>query len=101
MKTLHLLPVLMALGNTYGLLLVVVLLGYGLVDIPRLLLRRARPDEELNRIYLLATKADELLYEAGTLILLNFCCNDNPAQCYTLKTLFTHSLGITRYRRRN
>ena len=66
LKTLHLLPVLMALGNTYGLLLVVVLLGYGLIDIPRLLLRWAKPEDELNRIYLLATKADELLYEAGT-----------------------------------
>ena len=65
LKTLHLFPILMALGNTYGLLLVVVLLGYGLVDIPRMLLRWSKPKDELNRIYLLAAKADEILYDSG------------------------------------
>eukprot|EP00816_Leptocylindrus_hargravesii_P000066 CAMPEP_0196828542 /NCGR_PEP_ID=MMETSP1362-20130617/94732_1 /TAXON_ID=163516 /ORGANISM="Leptocylindrus danicus, Strain CCMP1856" /LENGTH=459 /DNA_ID=CAMNT_0042209223 /DNA_START=402 /DNA_END=1781 /DNA_ORIENTATION=+ len=54
----------MALGNTYGLMLVVVLLGYGLVAIPRMLMRWARPREELKRVYLLSNKADEWLFDA-------------------------------------
>ena len=64
LKTWRVLPVLMALGNTYGLMLVVVLLGYGLIAIPRMLMRWARPREELKRIYLLSHKADEWLFDA-------------------------------------
>ena len=53
MKSFHLvtivLPVLMALGNTYGLVLVSLLLGNGLVNIPKRFWREACPANELRR----------------------------------------------------
>ena len=55
---------LMAAGNTYGLLLVVLLLGYGLVSIPRSMLSRSCPEKELTRRYLLASTVDSDLYDA-------------------------------------
>ena len=56
--------ILMAIGNTYGLLLVALLLGYGLVDLPRQMWRKASPDMELRRTQILANAADEALFEA-------------------------------------
>lgn len=64
LKELNVIPVLIALGNTYGLLLVSLLLGYGLVALPRSLWRQARPDHELRKVYLMAVKADDKLFEA-------------------------------------
>lgn len=53
LKSVHLvtivLPVLMALGNTYGLVLVSLLLGNGLVNIPKRFWREACPAKELRR----------------------------------------------------
>lgn len=60
----HVVPVLMALGNTYGLLLVSLLLGYGLVNIPLKLWRQANPAQELRRTQIMAGNSDEALYEA-------------------------------------
>lgn len=60
----HVVSVLMALGNTYGLLLVSLLLGYGLVDIPQKLWRQANPATELRRVQIMAGNSDEALYEA-------------------------------------
>lgn len=60
----NVLPVLITLGNTYGLLIVAVLLGYGLVAIPRGLWRDADPKYELRKVYIMATKADDNLFEA-------------------------------------
>jgi hypothetical protein len=60
----NVLPVLITLGNTYGLLIVAVLLGYGLVAIPRGLWREADPQYELRKVYIMATKADDSLSEA-------------------------------------
>lgn len=60
----HVVPVLMAIGNTYGLLLVSLLLGYGLVDLPRKLWRQADPAMELRRTQIIASNADEHLFEA-------------------------------------
>jgi hypothetical protein len=57
-------PVLMALGNTYGLLMVSLLLGYGLVKIPQELWREAHPEMELRRTQIMAGNSDEALYEA-------------------------------------
>lgn len=54
----------MALGNTYGLLLVSLLLGYGLVDVPRQLWSHAYPEGELRRTRIVASNADEALFEA-------------------------------------
>jgi hypothetical protein len=64
LKELNVMPVLITLGNTYGLLLVSLLLGYGLVALPRSLWRQARPDYELRKVYLMAVKADDKLFEA-------------------------------------
>lgn len=60
----HVVPVLMALGNTYGLLLVSLLLGYGLVNIPQKVWRQANPAQELRRTQIMAGNSDEALYEA-------------------------------------
>ncbi len=60
----NLLHLIMAAGNTYGLLLVVILLGYGLVSVPRGLIARSSPLYELNNRYLLASTIDADLYEA-------------------------------------
>ena len=63
-KSLHIIPVLMTIANTYGLLLVALLMGYGLVDVPRRIWRKAQPDLELRRSQLMASVADEALFEA-------------------------------------
>ena len=47
--SLNVLPLLMAIGNTYGLLLICLLLGYGLVDVPRKMYRKSNPEKELKR----------------------------------------------------
>lgn len=64
LKDWHIVPVLMALGNTYGLLLVSLLLGYGLVDVPRHMWRKADPQTELRRKQIMAGNADEALFDA-------------------------------------
>ena len=64
LRELNVIPVLITFGNTYGLLMVSVLLGYGLVALPRSLWRQAKPDLELRRTYIMAVAADEALYEA-------------------------------------
>mmetsp|Transcript_26025 Transcript_26025/g.54298 ORF Transcript_26025/g.54298 Transcript_26025/m.54298 type:complete len:729 (-) Transcript_26025:217-2403(-) len=57
-------PVLMALSNTYGLLLVSLLLGNGLVNIPKRLWREACPANELRRTRIMAPIFEEELFEA-------------------------------------
>jgi hypothetical protein len=64
MKEFNVIPVLITFGNTYGLVMVSILLGYGLVALPRSLWRQANPDMELRRTYIMAVAADEALYEA-------------------------------------
>ena len=63
-QSIDVIPVLIALGNTYGLLIVASLLGYGLVALPRSLWRKADPDVELRRTQIIAGAADEALFEA-------------------------------------
>ena len=58
------LPVLMALGNTYGLVLVSLLLGNGLINIPKTLWRQACPANELRRVRIMAVGAEEELFES-------------------------------------
>lgn len=43
--------ILVASSNTWGLFLLVVLLGYGLVELPRFLIDRSRYSQYLNRLY--------------------------------------------------
>mmetsp|Transcript_5562 Transcript_5562/g.8221 ORF Transcript_5562/g.8221 Transcript_5562/m.8221 type:complete len:642 (-) Transcript_5562:117-2042(-) len=64
LRSLHVIPVLMALGNTYGLLLVSLLLGYGLVDLPKQLWKKTFPEDELRRARIMAVGADEALFDA-------------------------------------
>jgi hypothetical protein len=68
LKTFHfvkiVIPVLMALSNTYGLLLVSLLLGNGLVNIPKKLWRMACPANELRRVRIVSCGAEEELFEA-------------------------------------
>ena len=64
LRELNVIPVLIALGNTYGLLLVALLLGYGLVAFPRNMWRQARPEYELRKVQLMAVKTDDCLFEA-------------------------------------
>ena len=59
----NVLPLLMAIGNTYGLLLICLLLGYGLVDVPRQMYRQSKPFEVLRRSYVTAPMVDADLYE--------------------------------------
>jgi len=63
-SVINVLPLLMAIGNTYGLLLVALLLGYGLVDVPRRLWRHGSAAQELRKCHILANAADEALFEA-------------------------------------
>eukprot|EP00581_Thalassiosira_minuscula_P015993 CAMPEP_0183720370 /NCGR_PEP_ID=MMETSP0737-20130205/12997_1 /TAXON_ID=385413 /ORGANISM="Thalassiosira miniscula, Strain CCMP1093" /LENGTH=678 /DNA_ID=CAMNT_0025950217 /DNA_START=368 /DNA_END=2404 /DNA_ORIENTATION=- len=58
------LPVLMALSNTYGLVLVSLLLGNGLVNIPKRFWREACPANELRRLRIMAPMYEEELFEA-------------------------------------
>jgi len=60
----NVLPVLIALGNTYGLIIVSILLGYGLVAFPRALWRQANPESELRRTLIMFVAADEAIFDA-------------------------------------
>lgn len=64
LKDWNVIPVVIALGNTYGLLLVSLLLGYGLVDFPRHMWRKSEPVTELRRRRIMAGNADEAVFEA-------------------------------------
>jgi len=64
LKEVNVIPVLIALGNTYGLVLVALLMGYGLVAFPRSMWRQARPEHELRKVHLMAVKTDDALFEA-------------------------------------
>ena len=64
LHTINVIPILMAVGNTYGLLLVALLLGYGLVAVPRYLWRQSDPVTELRRVQIMVGSADEALFEA-------------------------------------
>lgn len=46
----------MALANTYGLLFIILLLGHGLVQVPRQLWETSFIDRELQRLYFAATQ---------------------------------------------
>lgn len=48
-----------AASNTWGLVLLTVLMGFGLVSVPRELWSHGNPTEELHRLYPLATARDE------------------------------------------
>jgi len=55
---------LMAWGNTYGLLLIVLLMGHGLVEVPRQLWLISFPERQLQLLYFRATQIDVQLHDA-------------------------------------
>ena len=59
-----LLPALVSIANTMGLVIIVLLLGYGAAEVPRSLLRRANPAAELRRLYFKAPETDGALFDA-------------------------------------
>ena len=56
-------PALMALGNTYGLVLVALLLGNGIVAIPKRFWREACPSNVLRRSRIIACHIEDLFFE--------------------------------------
>jgi hypothetical protein len=56
--------VLLSMSNTYGSTLVVMLMGHGLVNVPRQMWRSTNPQNELDRLYFNAASYDAALYEA-------------------------------------
>ena len=54
----------MAAANTYGLMLIMLMLGHGLVTTPRLFFEQSNPKRMLDRKYLMAVVTDSNLYEA-------------------------------------
>lgn len=55
---------LMAIGNTYGVLLLVVLAGSGLIGVPRRLWEMTETDSELERCWLIAPQTEEVFQDA-------------------------------------
>ncbi|CAN0068755.1 unnamed protein product [Ascophyllum nodosum] len=55
---------LMALANTYGLVFIILLLGHGLVKVPRKLWETSFEGRELQRHYFIATKIDTDMHDA-------------------------------------
>ncbi len=58
-----LLPALISFANTIGLVIIVLLLGYGAAEVPRSLWRRANPAGELRRLYFKAPEIDGALFD--------------------------------------
>ena len=54
----------MSLGNVWGLLLVMIFLGHGLIQLPRALWKSANHLRSLTRLEMMAPKAKEQLVEA-------------------------------------
>mmetsp|Transcript_4197 Transcript_4197/g.7745 ORF Transcript_4197/g.7745 Transcript_4197/m.7745 type:complete len:741 (-) Transcript_4197:115-2337(-) len=54
----------MAMGNTYGVLLIICLLGNGLVALPKRLWHMGQPQKEVERMYLLAHSVETSLHDA-------------------------------------
>jgi hypothetical protein len=63
MRSIHISAVLLTFCNTYGLLLAILLLGYGLVALPRFYWEESNPEMELRKLRILALSVDEELFE--------------------------------------
>jgi len=55
---------LMAMGTTYGVLIITVLLGSGLISLPRQLWRKSSPQTELNCLYITASQVEAAFQES-------------------------------------
>lgn len=56
--------VMMAMGNTYGVLLIIVLMGNGLVSLPKRMWEMSDYDNELTRLYMSASSVESSYQEA-------------------------------------
>jgi hypothetical protein len=61
-KTVHFLAFMMAMGNTYGVVLIILLMGNGLVALPRRLWRKGDSKHELTRLYVMVFDSLFLLF---------------------------------------
>ncbi len=59
-----LVPVVLTIANTATLAMVVVMLGYGLVEVPRLVWRKSSTDDRLRLLHFRAPDLDMALYDA-------------------------------------
>lgn len=63
-KTFHFLAFMMAMGNTYGVILIILLMGNGLVALPRRLWRMGNSKTELTRLYVMAITVESAFHDA-------------------------------------
>eukprot|EP00612_Vaucheria_litorea_P002644 CAMPEP_0171458550 /NCGR_PEP_ID=MMETSP0945-20130129/4184_1 /TAXON_ID=109269 /ORGANISM="Vaucheria litorea, Strain CCMP2940" /LENGTH=102 /DNA_ID=CAMNT_0011984381 /DNA_START=325 /DNA_END=630 /DNA_ORIENTATION=- len=54
----------LAWTNTYGLILIVLLMGYGLVEVPRQLWLKSDKEKLLRKLYFRTSQIDSELYDA-------------------------------------
>jgi len=59
-------PTLISLANTYGLVLIVLLMGYGAAEVPKGIWRRSNPAAELRRVRFKAPEVEANLFDART-----------------------------------
>ncbi len=57
-------PFVLTLSNTWGLLIVVFMLGYGLVEVPRLVWRQSNPEYALRLLEFTAPDLDTALFDS-------------------------------------
>lgn len=62
----ELVPVLISLANTYGLVLIVLMMGYGAAEVPKGIWRRSNPETELRRVQFKAPEVEANLFDAKT-----------------------------------
>lgn len=61
-ETIHFIAFLMAMGNTYGVLLIIVLMGNGLVALPKRLWQMGKTEHEINRLYLSVSRKTMIIF---------------------------------------
>jgi len=63
-----LLPVLISLANTFGLSIIILLLGYGTAEVPRAIWKNSNPEALLRRFYFKAPELDGQLFDVRNLL---------------------------------
>jgi hypothetical protein len=63
-----LMPVLISLANTFGLIIIILLLGYGAAEVPRAIWKNSNPEGMLRRLYFKAPELDGALFDTRNLL---------------------------------
>lgn len=63
-----LLPVLISLANTFGLSIIILLLGYGTAEVPRAIWKNSNPEGLLRRFYFKAPELDGQVFDVRNLL---------------------------------